>query len=88
MITPDRLRDILLRLAAVEDGHTWKFEPKHKMFVGSTNAVVMYDRVVDLGRTSEPWQKGGKRDALTLALGEFLENVREDLRELLENYDT
>jgi hypothetical protein len=97
-IDADRLTSIRSRLAAVEDGHPWKFNPKLEMFVGFTNAVEMYDRSIDLGRSSTEWvpstdpnvkgyqrsRESIRKDAMTRALGEFLENVREDLRELLE----
>ena len=97
-MTPDRLSAIRARLAAVEDGHSWKFDPKHEMFVGTTNAIEMYDRTIDIGRESKTWTpstdpnvkgytispESVRKNVATKALGGFLERCREDMRELLE----
>lgn len=91
------VNQIRTRLQAVQDAHQWKFNPKHDMFMGTTNAVEMWDRNIDLGRTMKNWTpstdphiKGYKlspesirKNAMTMALGEFLEKAREDMEYLL-----
>lgn len=92
-----RLARISARLQSVQDNHAWTFNPKHEMFMGTTNAIVMWDRNLDLGRNSQHWQQSTdpcikgyvlapgsiKQNALTQALGAFLENCREDIEYLL-----
>jgi len=82
-VTPDRISAIRASLAAVE-GHPWKFSPKHVMFVGTTNAIEMYDRTIDIGRESKTWipssdpnvkghtlsPESARKNATTKALGE------------------
>lgn len=93
----DRIAEIKYRLAGVSDGHYWKFNQKHEMFVGHTNAIEMWDRNLDLGREDEVWvpyddenSKGYKLspqsarvNKMTKALGEFLESCRDDIQFLL-----
>lgn len=92
----DRISEIRRRLAAVS-GKPWNYNPKHEMFIGSTNALEMYDGVLDLGRDGKeffPYQdETGSGYRLTeasrqrmeriKALGEFLQSCREDIEYLL-----
>ena len=92
----DGIRD---RLRAVADGlPAWVFNPSYEMFMGSTNAVELDDRFLDLGRTKKEWaavddgvvkgyrltQECQRYNAHTKALGEFLANCREDMQLLLD----
>lgn len=93
-----RLGEIRERLRNVSDKRTWKYNPKHEMFMGTTNAVEMYDRTLDLGRGAKQWRlsedpdvKGyvlseqSRREILEIRnLGEFIANCREDIAWLLE----
>lgn len=48
------LEEIKSRLTAViNDDTQWEFERSHSMFMGTTNALNMYDRHIDLGRTAQ-----------------------------------
>lgn len=98
----NRIKEIRARLQAVQDSHPWTFDSKFEMFMGTTNAVRMWDRNVDLGRTMKNWTpstdphiKGYKlspesihKNAITKALGEFLEKSREDIEYLLAQLGT
>ncbi len=75
----DRIVEIKDRLSRVS-GHAWTYDPKHEMFIGTTNAIKMYDRTIDLGR-----DESGCRER-TKALGDFLENCREDIEFLLTKH--
>lgn len=93
----ERIEQIRQRLAGVT-GKPWKYNPKHEMFIGTTNALDMYYEVLDLGRDHKEWfrysdesghgyrltEASLKRMARTKALGEFLEQCREDIAYLLE----
>lgn len=79
-----RRQEIRRRLARVYSGpcadgspvsrNLWKYNPKHEMFMGTAHAVETYDRTLLLGRGED-----------CRALGEFLENCREDIAWLLEH---
>jgi len=95
----DRLMEIRKRLSLVQR-YPWKYEPEHEMFIGTTHAVNMYDRTVDLGRGAKefiPAREGeeskngyvlsakSQRELDAItALGKFLESCREDMEFLLE----
>jgi hypothetical protein len=95
-MTTEKLNEIQRRLAKVCNGK-WKFNPKHEMFIGTTNAIEMYDRTLDLGRDNKEyvaysddmgqgWKltpQAKRQYETTLALGEFLESCREDMQGLL-----
>ena len=97
----NRITEIRERLAAVA-GPAWKYNPKHEMFIGATNAVEMHDRVLDLGRDGKEYYpyrdetgsgyritEASKRHYdRTVALGEFLEHCREDIEFLLRAVQT
>jgi hypothetical protein len=76
----DRIEIIKAKLAQVEGQPPWKYNPEHEMFVGTTNMLEMYDRMIDLGRfmNGEP-----DKNKLTESLGQFLEKSREDMAFLL-----
>jgi predicted Holliday junction resolvase-like endonuclease len=92
-----RITAIRQRLAAVQDGHPWKYNPKHEMFIGTTNALEMYGGVLDLGRDGKEYvryedetghgcrltEASKRRMARIKALGEFLESCRADMEWLL-----
>lgn len=94
------INDIKERLQKVV-GSPWKFNQKHEMFIGTTNAIEMYDRMLDLGRDSKEWipvddemTKGYvlspssvRSLETTKSLGEFLANCREDMSYLLSVED-
>lgn len=96
-MTPEHKSAIRARLASV-DGPPWSFNRKHEMFVGHTNALEMYSRTLDLGRSMEHWVpstdphvKGHKLSAVSIRhnqetedLGVFLERCREDIAALLD----
>jgi hypothetical protein len=90
MNDPARISEIRARLAGVA-GKLWKYNPAHKMFVGSTNALEMYHGVLDLGRSQKEWTPHESGNGYRLsnstarikALGEFLEQCREDIAFLL-----
>lgn len=86
--------DIQSRIDALNDAHPWTFNPTHEMFMGTTNALEMYDRHLDLGRDHKEWvlskdpnvkgyilsKSSIDHIARTKALGVFLEHAREDIR--------
>jgi len=62
-----RIDEIRRRLQAVigDKPRPWTYEPKHEMFMGTTHAIKMYDRVIDLGRGHHefiPVRKGEQAD--------------------------
>ena len=92
------LRRKVEALKAATNPSPWKFNPKHEMFMGTTNALEMYEDTLDLGRDCKEWipvddgnTKGYrlsdgsvKRAARIKAIGEFLETCREDTTRLLD----
>lgn len=93
-----RIQEIKARLAAVEPDKPWRYT-KREMFIGTTNALEMYDRVLDLGRAASHWERDETGNSLRMAeesrqrmervkaLGEFLECCREDIAYLLEKLE-
>lgn len=94
----NRIKEIKTRLSGVADLRSWTFNPSYKMFIGTTAAIEMYDRVVDLGRTSfeytlqcnadgerkyVPTPESVRRREVTHAIGNFIANSREDITYLL-----
>jgi hypothetical protein len=95
------IEDIKQRLAGVV-GKPWKYNPKHEMFMGTINALEMYEDTIYLGRDNKeyaPYEDATgrgcrltpasvKRLARIKALGEFLECCREDIAHLLTRVRT
>ena len=96
--TPNKrtLQGIQQRLAGVA-GKPWKYNPKSEMFIGTTNSLDTYYGSLDLGRDGKEYyaykdetgsgyrlsEDSKKRIARIKAMGEFLENCREDIEFLL-----
>lgn len=94
---PERIAEIKARLAGVYPDKPWKYNPTHEMFIGSTNALEMYHGILDLGRNAKEWyeykdetghgyrltEASKAQMARVKALGEFLEQCREDIDYLL-----
>ena len=93
----EKVEQIVRRLRAVEDKKPWVYNSEHPMFIGSSHAIEMYSRTLDLGRggyeyelSTDPKIKGHvatkqsiKRVGEIKALGEFISCSREDIRYLL-----
>lgn len=101
MTADPRIEVIRERLAGVSDGKPWRYDPAHKMFMGTTNALDMYHDSLDLGRNHKEYvayeDETGKGHRLTpasvkrmrriKALGLFLEQCREDIEYLLSKLE-
>ncbi len=96
MTIDPKVDEILTRVMRVA-GPPWKYNPQHEMFVGTTHAIEMYSRTLDLGRaggefapSKDPDIKGyvrteqSKRNLAEVeALGLFLAHCREDIEYLI-----
>ena len=95
-----RIEEIKARLGAVpHPDKPWRYNPEHEMFIGTTNALEMYDAVLDFGRVEQTWirnddgkgyslsESSRQRTAQLKALGEFFESCREDIAYLLEKLE-
>ena len=92
----EKINKISERLSKVI-GKPWKYEPELEMFIGSTNALDIYYKIIDLGRNNKEYipyeneyKKGyrlsdasAKEMERIKSLGEFLENCREDIQFLI-----
>jgi hypothetical protein len=95
-ITKGRLAEIAERLSGVV-GKPWIYEPEHRMFMGTTNALNIYYGAIDLGRNEKVWEpcqderlhghrltkSSVEQMARVKALGQFLERSREDMQFLM-----
>lgn len=95
-MSDERITEIKERLEGVA-GKPWKYNPQHEMFMGTTNALEMYEDSLNLGRDGKEYapyedetgkgyrltEQSRKRMARIRALGVFLENCREDINYLL-----
>jgi len=96
----NKIHEIKQRLEALPfPEKPWRYDPERPMFLGTTNAIEMYDRTLDLGRNMKEYYinefgnytlttKAKKNMEDIKALGLFLENVREDIKYLLELVET
>lgn len=86
----DRLAEIKRRLQDAKQSGRWNYNHQHQMFVGTTNALEIYELgMIDLGRTSptyvrknDQWvesEESKERRRLIVGLGTFLETCREDM---------